>query len=182
MKKPQVVVITGEIESGKTSLCRELDRLARLDGIKSAGLISPAVFEAGSKTAIDVQDLTSGERRRLADLRERISTGLETRRWSFHPDAVAWGNQILQRACPCDLLIIDELGPLEFNRAEGWISALEIVDQGQFQTALLVIRPDLVGAASRRWQVTRILDLSGSGPFPKSPEDFLASLDLGASA
>ncbi len=48
---------------------------------------------------------------------------------------------------PCDLLVIDELGPLEFNLKVGWLSALDVVKTGQFSLALVVIRPELLEPA-----------------------------------
>ena len=35
-------------------------------------------------------------------------------------EVLAWGTRILQQATPCDLLVVDELGPLKFERGEGW--------------------------------------------------------------
>jgi nucleoside-triphosphatase THEP1 len=178
MNKPQIIIITGDLESGKTSLCQEIIRFAQKSGINTTGLVSPGIFRDGLKTAIDVQDISTGESRRLAELRDHPGTGLETKRWSFSPEAVSWGNRVLTKATPSDLLIIDELGPLEFNRAEGWVAAFEVIDQAQYQAALLVIRPSLVQQASRRWEIKRVLDLSGSGPFPRTVEEFIASFNL----
>jgi len=144
MNEPQIIVITGDLESGKTSLCLDITRLAKESGIKVTGLVSPGVFEAGSKKAIDVQDILTGERRRLAVLREQVKTNLETKRWSFFSEAVSWGNNVLRAALPTELLIIDELGPLEFDRAQGWVNAIDAIDRGEFQITLLVIRPSLV--------------------------------------
>jgi len=178
MNEPQIIVITGDIESGKTSLCLDITRLAKESGIKITGLVSPGVFEAGSKKAIDVQDVLTGERRRLAELREQVKTNLETKRWSFFSEAVSWGNNVLRVALPTELLIIDELGPLEFNRAQGWVNAIDAIDSGEFQTALLVIRPSLVQQASRRWKITRIIDLSGIGPLSPSCQELWESFNF----
>ncbi len=99
------------------------------------------MFEAGFKIAIDVQNVLNGEKCRLVELREQVKTDLETKRWSFHSEVVSWGNNVLGKALPTEILIIDELGPLEFNQARGWVKAIDAIDRGEFQTALLVIRP-----------------------------------------
>ena len=178
MTNPKIILLTGEIESGKTNLCLEIAELARESGIKVAGLVSPAVFDCGAKTAIDVQDLLTGERHRLAELRDVAETKLETKRWSFFPEIVSWGNQVLQRAIPCDLLIIDELGPLEFNRAQGWFEAFKVIETGKFQVAFLVIRPSLVQQASSRWDITRVIDLPGSDHKAPSGQELLAGFHI----
>jgi nucleoside-triphosphatase THEP1 len=178
MKDPKIIVVTGEIGSGKTSLCLNLIDLAIELGYSLSGLVSPGVFQDGKKVAIDLLDLVSRDQRRLAVLREDDETGLITHRWSFDPETILWGNSVLEESPPSDLLVIDELGPLEFNRTKGLIASFDLIDQGAFQAALLVIRPSLVQHASRRWEIRRLLDLSGSGPFPKSIENFLKSFDI----
>ena len=182
MIQPKIIVVTGEIESGKTSFCFKFAEIAKDSGYKLTGLISPGVFQNEKKVAIDLLDLETGDRRRLAELRDGDETGLSTERWSFRPETIQWGNKILEKASPIDFLIIDEIGPLEFNRAQGLVAALDLIDRGDFQAALLVIRPTLVHQASRRWEVNRLLDLSGSGPFPRTIEEFLRSLDIQSGA
>ena len=59
-------LVCGERGSGKTQVCAALAQLLSLYGEDLAGLISPGVFTAGRKTAIEAYDLRSQERRRLA--------------------------------------------------------------------------------------------------------------------
>lgn len=174
----RISILSGEIASGKTSLCLALADLARESEVSLGGLLSPAVFAGGSKVAIDVLDLKSGQRRRLADLKgEGPGGGLETRRWSFLPEAVAWGNQALAASVPCDLLLIDELGPLEFFQGTGWVNGFKALESGAFRAALIVIRPSLLEEAGRRWEVDRIFDLSAASQAPL-PADRLFRLLL----
>ncbi|MGB4675600.1 MAG: nucleoside-triphosphatase, partial [Aggregatilineales bacterium] len=63
---PRVALVTGDSGAGKTTWCRSLVEAARQRGLRVAGLLSPPVFEQGVKTGIDLLDLTTGERRRLA--------------------------------------------------------------------------------------------------------------------
>lgn len=159
----EIVLITGEIQSGKTNLCLDLYLRARKTGIRVGGVLSPPVIEGGEKIAIDVMDLQSGNTKRLAEVKTQTQTDLETKRWSFFPDAVGWGNKMLMEAVPCELLIVDELGPLEFQRGEGWVNGFSVIESGDYSTALIVIRPSLIDEAARRWNVSRIIDLSAAG-------------------
>jgi len=176
MKPGEIIILTGKLQSGKTSFCLDLAQNAKNMGINLAGVLSPGVFDQDEKTGIDVLNLKSWERRRLAVLRGKEQTGLETRRWSFYPKIVDWGNQVLKNAVPCDLLIIDELGPLEFEREEGWIAGISAVDSGEYQAALVVIRPSLLKTANKRWKVSRVQDLDDTQNASFSSEDLLASL------
>lgn len=159
----EIVLLTGEIQSGKTNLCLDLYHRAQEAGIKVGGVLSPAVFEGGEKKAIDVMDLKSGNTKRLAELKTQTQTDLETKRWSFFPEAVGWGNKMLLEAAPCDLLLVDELGPLEFQRGEGWVNGFSVIESGDYSTALIVIRPSLIDEAAQRWNVSRVIDLSADG-------------------
>ena len=109
-------------------------------------------------------------------LKDKDQTGLETRHWSFFPEIVQWGNQALENAVPCDLLIVDELGPLEFTRGEGWIAGLAAVDSGSYQSALVVIRPSLLKMAGQRWKIFRVIDLDDPLYRTLSGEDLFSRL------
>jgi nucleoside-triphosphatase THEP1 len=171
-----ISLLTGEIQSGKTSLCLAVSEAAKQQGFQLGGLLSPAVFKGGDKTAIDVLDLKTSSRRRLAELKANQTSELETIRWAFLPEAIEWGNQALLKALPCDLLLIDELGPLEFYQDQGWVNAFPILERGNFQAALLVIRPSLVEEARNRWDISRIFDLSDPAQHLPSPQAFTQQL------
>jgi nucleoside-triphosphatase THEP1 len=51
----------------------------------------------------------------------------------------------LVHATPCDVLVVDELGPIELLGGRGWANALEVLRLGHFGTALVVCRPELLG-------------------------------------
>jgi nucleoside-triphosphatase THEP1 len=149
----KLTLISGEIESGKTRFCRQVAGVLKELGWDVAGIVSPAVFKGGGKFAIDGLDLRSGERRRLADLTATGDPlqGPQTKRWHFSMQALHWCNEVLQNATPCDLLIIDELGPLEFDRGEGLLASFEANDSRQFKVSLTVVRTSLLEKARGRW-------------------------------
>ena len=140
-------IVTGWRGSGKTTFCRALLQRARLSGWDAAGLLSPAVFQGRIKYSILAEDIRSGERRLLATAHPQTETDLAFGQWFFHRNTLDWGNRMLQSSVPCDLLVIDELGPLEFNLSSGWVSALEVIRTAQFRLALVVIRTELLEQA-----------------------------------
>lgn len=174
----EIFLITGETQTGKTNLCLDLYKEALEANIKVGGVISPAVFEGGDKTAIDVLNLKNGKQKRLADVKTGGQSELETQHWSFSLEAVDWGNDMLREAVPCDLLIVDELGPLEFYRAEGWVNGFGAVENGEYRAAVVVIRPSLIDIAARRWNVSRIIDLNLPAPVPLTGKVLFNILDL----
>lgn len=123
-----------------------------------AGILSPAVFVDGVKAAIDALDLRRGEQHTLARLAPPgQTTSIRTDTWLFDEDTLEWGNRVFQLATPCDLLVVDELGPLELERHQGWTAALEAVRSRAYHLCLLVLRPELVHHAQQIGEDIRVL-------------------------
>jgi nucleoside-triphosphatase THEP1 len=157
--KEGLTILTGGRGTGKTRTCQRWADQAMHMGWEIAGLICPAMFEGEVKTAIDVVNLASGERCRLASHANR-QTGFEvTNHWEFSQETMTWCNDVLGENKPCDLLIVDELGPLEFHRREGWVKAFDALQGDFFRRAVVVIRPELLGEARSLWPEADVLDL-----------------------
>lgn len=156
-EQPIRFLITGGRGAGKTTLCAGLAQAARAAGWQVRGLLSHAVFEGDIRAQINVEDLSSGENRALA-MRSNIPTP-GSRHWQFDPAAVAWGNSVLQRSLPCDLLIVDELGPLEFEQEQGWQAAFPALDSAQYEIAVVVVRAELLPHALLRWDNLEIVEV-----------------------
>jgi len=154
---PQLVLVTGLSGAGKTTWCQGLVQQARARDLNVCGLISPAVFENGEKTGIDLIDLASGEQRRLAKLRGEKLTGVGTPQWDMDPAVIAWGDAVLGQQPDCDILVLDELGPLEFFRKEGFLSGLRLLDEKRFRAAFVVVRSSLLPFAQQRWPYAHIV-------------------------
>ena len=180
MSSGKIVLLTGDIETGKTSLCLEIARIAVEADLDVAGIVSPAVFEGDRKIAIDAMDLRSRESRRLAILNGGEKTGLDTRRWSFNPEVVSWGNQVLKNAIPCDLLVVDELGPLEFHHQKGWVMGFSSIESRDYQVAVVVIRPTLLKTAIQRWDISMEIDINSPSGQSLTGENILSTLGLGS--
>jgi nucleoside-triphosphatase THEP1 len=138
-----IVILTGPPGSGKTTTCCQLADLARRRGLDCAGLVCPARFHKSRKVGIDVLNLRTGELRPLAEA-DQLPAALRTPGYRFDAEAIAWGASVLVAACPCDLLIVDEIGPLELERGQGWVNALDVLRAGSFKFAVVVVRPHLV--------------------------------------
>lgn len=164
--EPQLFLLTGPSGCGKTTFCLELTRQARLAGFQPVGLVSPAVFEQEIKTGIDLVDIASGERRRLAVKRNRSiprsphSPHMTRLSWQMDSQTLEWGNQILERLPTTrELLILDELGPLEFWDNHGLIAGMRYIDARVYQVACIVVRPSLLPTAMERWPWARVISL-----------------------
>lgn len=159
-------ILSGSRGSGKTTLCQRLAAEARSLNWDVAGVISPAVFSSSEKTAMEVLDLRSGESRQFARRpldgqgRPAAHSG-----WIYDQIALAWGNEVLAKAIPCDMLVVDEMGTLEFETECGWTAGLAAVDSRSYRIGLVTIRPELLAAARKRWPFAGVVDLDSPGGF-----------------
>jgi hypothetical protein len=130
-----------------------------LAGWKVRGILSTPVLQNGQKIAINVEDLHSRTQRRLATWQGCPAPGSSELGWAFDPQVLMWGDAILQSATPCDLLVVDELGPLELERGEGWSAGISAVESGDFKLGVVVIRPELLGKVHNRWPIARMINI-----------------------
>lgn len=153
-------LITGPSGAGKTTWCQQMVAQLRASGVRVAGLLSPPVWTNGRKTAIDLLDLVTGERHRLASARQRDDSGLVTTQWQFDPDILAWGDGLLQTLPPCEALFLDELGPLEFEQGLGLQTGLTLLDGRSIPHTYAVIRPRFLDMARQRWPWAEVVDVA----------------------
>lgn len=150
-QEPQLILVTGLSGVGKTTWCTQLISLARDARLSVNGLLSPSIFKDGRKVGIEVVDLHTGDHRQLAHLRDESSASMQTPRWAFDADAMAWANQTLAASSRSDLMVIDELGPLEFFQNKGLTAGMAKLDSGDYRVAAVVIRSALLPQALQRW-------------------------------
>ncbi len=158
-----VVLLTGPRGSGKTTACGALVAEMRGAGRRVGGVVCPARFRDGAKVGIDVVEVAGGLRRLLA-----VRAGDATARdegqgrelalgaWSFDREALAWADEALAATSPlCDLVVVDELGPLELLRGEGFSAALDLIDTAS-GLVVAVVREELLGVALERWPLALV--------------------------
>ena len=150
-RKSRLQIITGVRGVGKSTYCQRKITEARREGKKVAGLLSTAQFRNKEKVGIEIEDVCTGERRSLASTIPGSSNDIRLGPWFFNTRTIAWGNEVLEKISFCDLLVVDEIGILEFDQAQGFTSAFKILDKGEYILAIVVIRPEYLERAKDRW-------------------------------
>lgn len=152
-----LVLLTGEPGVGKTWVCQTVVDMARHRGLRVAGLVSQSHELASGRVVQTVVNLRTGDRRRLADLvgaedGDPIGGGVAGRfSWKFVGDSIRWGRHELDRCVgrDLDLLVIDQIGPLELVAGSGWVNALATVRDATAGLTLVVVNPLVLDALCR---------------------------------
>lgn len=138
-----VLVLVAPSGLGKTTACLRAVELTQARGLRVAGVLSLPVYQDGGKTAIVLRDIVTGQERILARA-NHAGEGPRVGIWTFDSASVAWGQQVLASLPPCDLLVIDEIGPLELEQRQGLTNALDALRRADYRLALVTLRPALI--------------------------------------
>lgn len=153
----KLILLSGERATGKTSACERLVALARERGLDCAGILALGALRAdGARTEITLLDVATGERRSLTRLSEGeafLSVG------RFHLSATAMDWAVAQVCAALqtdsDLVLVDEIGPLELRQGGGFAPVLPLLPTARARACLLVVRPSLTDELAERLSALR---------------------------
>ena len=155
----KVILLTGEKKIGKSTLCRKVCDWVRARGYKPAGIVCPALYDSDKrKRGFMAEDVRTGKQWVLGT-REKKLFGPGYGSYTFSRSGLHRAVRILKRAPKkgCDLLVLDEVGPLEMERGEGFRSALDMLTSQKYVNLLIVVRPSLIEEVKtlfEGWNVT----------------------------
>jgi nucleoside-triphosphatase len=139
----RIVVVTGSPGSGKTEAMTALVAELRRRSEPVGGFVQPGLWRHGRKVGFDVQDVATGERELLAERAAR-DRGQHGTGFEFHRRGFDLARRALGRAAERQVVVIDELGPLEL-RGRGHMEAVRAaLDGPQQRAAVIVVRRHLV--------------------------------------
>jgi nucleoside-triphosphatase THEP1 len=141
-----ILVLTGPVHAGKTTFLERACRRWSERGLSCAGFLSPAVTGADGGSGYDLLELPAGPRRPY--LRRGDGPGAErTGPFVFAAGALERARSILRDPGRADLLVVDEVGPLELGGGGLWPDLSEAVRRPG-RTSLLVAREAIIGRLS----------------------------------
>lgn len=152
-KRSQVIILTGDVGQGKTTFAMSLQSQLKAKGIKTAGFFSLGVHENNQRIGFDLVDLLTGQQ--LVISRNLYQEGwIKQSHYYFDPSAFQHESELLwqQVEAGTDILIIDEVGPLELNDS-GWNQFIETICREKPVPMIWIVRKSLVRQVARKWNV-----------------------------
>ncbi|AKB57390.1 NTPase [Methanosarcina barkeri] len=119
------IAVTGSPGIGKsTVVAKAAEKLANQPGFKIGGIQTAEIRKEGRREGFSIMDLATGKTGVLGSIR-----GSGPRVGKYHvnlEDLEKIGANALRSALECDLIVIDEVGPMEL-KSEAFVSAVEVV-------------------------------------------------------
>jgi nucleoside-triphosphatase THEP1 len=135
-----VIVVTGSIGIGKTTICEKVIKMAQSQGYSCGGIITYKTQNGD----IIIEDIQTGETKALASI-SYIYQGPRTAKYFFNPEGIDFGIQAIDRGTASDILLVDELGYLELS-GQGFAKVIDQIVTGKVKNCILVIRKELLSA------------------------------------
>jgi nucleoside-triphosphatase THEP1 len=161
-KSQNIIIITGEIGSGKTSFLKEIIAAIKSRGIETKGFLSLARFDGKMQTGYDLLNIADSNK--LDFIREKASEGaVKFRKFYFSREGIDVGNDILlsYKENVSAALIIDEIGPWELEGG-GWAESLNKLVALSRYNMIWVVRKEILDDVIKKWKLNNpvIIDVS----------------------
>jgi molybdopterin-guanine dinucleotide biosynthesis protein A len=147
------LLVTGERGSGKTTWCREYIDRGRESGLSVGGILCPGLEQQGQRVGSNAVDLLTDQDVPFARLSRNESSGEgeEVGDYTISRDGILFARAAIKRAIEnrCDLVVIDEVGPLELS-GKGLMPAVEFA-LASATNVLIVVRSSLKEALQKRF-------------------------------
>ena len=170
-------LLTGEIQTGKTRWLEQAIAYADVSGITVYGVLTPGIWEerngAFEKKGINLLLLPQ---RRIIPFARPEYDAINELGWTIDGEALRIANSHLEdcrakaramvKNAPVasgekpserehvNLLVVDEIGPLELVKNAGFSQAVEIIEEGPaagFPNVIAIVRPSLIETAVERF-------------------------------
>ncbi len=137
----EIIIVTGEINSGKSQLLEKLCAEEKLRGVKPSGIIARGIFKNNIKIGFDIEDQFDGVSMPLARSNYKFENGFSVGKFNFSGEAFEFAKRALLSSCNRDVVFIDEIGPLEL-KGGGYNDCLCRLLQSEISKLYIAVRKD----------------------------------------
>ena len=141
-----LIIISGPINSGKTTYLHRLISHYAHAGTSVGGVTAEARYEGGRKSGYDIRDIASGQETALVRSRSAAPSAEEAvqrvGRFVVLNSGLAFTKRALEAGLGCEVLCLDEIGPLEMSGG-GHMPTLELL-LGKYHGVLVLVARESV--------------------------------------
>jgi nucleoside-triphosphatase THEP1 len=151
------IIITGDVQSGKSTLAALLVQHLKHKNIRAAGIIARGLWKDDKRDGFDIVDLSTGQTTPLARRIPRTDMrNISQTPFKFLETGVATGRKALslEQCTHAGLILVDEIGKLEVRRL-GWAPCLAPLLALSQTVHVWIVREHLVKEIRRIWQVAK---------------------------
>lgn len=152
LETPPLFLVSGPSGSGKTGFLTAVAAALKERGVEARGILSPGTWKDGVRDRFSIESLGEGTRRELSRREGPAAWPRLAGPFHFSPEGTAFGRDVLSRAAGADVLIVDEVGPLELEGG-GWAAELDRLYALREGPMLWAVRESLVEAVQARWGI-----------------------------
>lgn len=150
------VIITGGVQTGKSTLAAALTAFLKAEGIPMAGILATGLWKNGRRQGFDLTDLATGTTTSLAR-RVDIAQSTAITPFEFFETGMLAGEKALdaKRTANAAMIMVDEVGKLELM-GKGWGPFMSSLISNSRAVHVWVVRENLVRDVCLRWNLDRV--------------------------
>lgn len=120
--------LTGQPGVGKSTIVRRLHEHLITRGLRTGGMLSGEIREGGVRVGFEILDLQTGRKGTLAHVRQYSGPRVGKYTVHLHDLAEVGAGSILAAVSSCDVVFIDEVGPMELKSDEFKAAVVRALD------------------------------------------------------
>lgn len=156
-KLNKIIILTGDIQEGKTTFLIRIAELLKSNRIKLEGFLAKGVHDSTGRIGYDLEAINNGEQMQF--IRNTPSEGaFRHGKYYFNESGMEFGRELLNKNSlkGADLIVLDEIGPVEM-KGKGWAGEIERLLSQLAIPQLWVVRRTLLKKAMRQWNVGDVM-------------------------
>ncbi|HPF51361.1 MAG TPA: nucleoside-triphosphatase [Draconibacterium sp.] len=146
----KLIILTGEIGSGKTMVLKKLIQQFQKDRIKVGGFYQERIVEKDETVGYDFVEIETG--RRFEFLRKNASGSHRVGKYSINTEVFPIGKEILATVRQ-SIVVVDEIGKME-NKGDGWAAAFATLLQSNNVQIIASFRKELLKELQQKFDIT----------------------------
>ncbi len=173
------IILTGAVQSGKTTLAEALVKELRRHRQEVAGIIARGLWENGQRSGFDLVDIGTGRVTPLA--RRKVVSGSSASLTGFDFFVAGWkaGKRALavENCRQAEVVVVDEVGKLELA-GRGWAPLLPALLSLTRPVHVWIVRESLLAQVRQIWKVpsTVVVRPDACGDIRKNVDSLLSAV------